>query len=69
MNQLRLVYSRKANDELVRLSSVRCKMLRARSSASHETLSAKVERLERVDPDGAVVIERLVDDLLAEAER
>ena len=69
MTRLRLAYSRIENGRFGKLSNVPCRMLPAKSCASRETLSAKVEKLERLDPDGAVVIDRLVDDLLAEATR
>jgi hypothetical protein len=46
---------------------VRCTMLPSNSSSSHVTLNDKVRQLQRVDPAGAVVIERLVDSLLANA--
>lgn len=57
----------RASDRIEKLSSVRCTMLPSNSSSSHVTLNDKVRQLQRVDPAGAVVIERLVDSLLANA--
>lgn len=48
------------------LSQVKCRMLSASLPASTNDLADKVRRLQQLRPLAVEVIERLVDDLLAE---
>ena len=63
--RLQLVVSnRKVN--LKALSHVKCAMLSVPLHRSRWPLKEKLDRLQRRSPEALVVIERLVDDLLAE---
>jgi hypothetical protein len=69
MSQLRLV--QRSPDSMpsstpTKLGSVKCKMLRAASLNSLPSVARKSARLHALNPGAAAVIERLVDDLLAE---
>lgn len=48
-----------------KLNSIRCRMLRSDLPKS-PPIAGKAARLQQLRPDVAVVIEKLVDDLLAE---
>ncbi len=52
--------------KLSRLSSVTCKPLRVPLSVKCSSLIVKAARLELANPSAAELIEKLVDDLLAE---
>jgi len=67
MSQLRLVVSQKSNPSspLSGLDSVKCKMLRA-DSTRLPSLAKKAARLQALRPVAADLLEKLVDDLLAE---
>ncbi|HVL67171.1 MAG TPA: hypothetical protein VM364_07900 [Vicinamibacterales bacterium] len=72
--QLRLVFSsssenspsERSNSKHGKLSSVKCKALRASSSRSR--FQMKIARLERERPAAAALIEQLVDDALDDPE-
>lgn len=69
MSQLRLVVSQNSNrrSAISPLDSVKCTMLPASSCESpSKRVEQKLARLHRASPAAADVIERLVDDLLAD---
>ena len=66
--QLRLAFSSSnASSRTKRLSSVKCRSLRAGSSRS--PLQQKIARLEREKPSAAALIEKLADDMLDDLPR
>lgn len=70
MSQLRLVASQNSNgsSRTTNLGLVKCRMLPAVSSSSLPSVALKSARLHALRPRAAAVIEKLVDDLLAELE-
>lgn len=66
MSQLRLVVSQNLNrnSRLSKLNSVTCKMLPAHSSEL--PLATKVRQLHALRPAATELLEKLVDDLIAE---
>lgn len=66
-SRLQLVFSRN-DDPATALSRVKCKMLRGGFSNSLSTLTLKLERLQRIRPGAVAVVEKLVNDILADYE-
>ena len=69
MSQLRLVSRSQTSNAASRntkLSSVKCRMLHIDSLSSLPSVAVKSARLHALNAKAADVIERLVDDLLAE---
>jgi hypothetical protein len=62
---LQLVVSNRSVN-VTALSQVKCTMVSAPLRQSQSGLSMKLAKLRRLRPNALVVIERLVDDLLAE---
>lgn len=57
------------NSQTTKLASVKCRMLRVDSSSSLPSVARKSAALAIRNPGAAALIEKLVDDLLAEIER